>query len=76
MYRADNSILGTDAGFNRGVFDIFREDLIHPDGTEMENLFVECDPAGRSDSDAQLVQAVQVVTQIGENPLLILDGIV
>ena len=44
-YRADNSLNTGGTGFNRGIFDIFREDLtvVMPDGTtaERENTFVE-----------------------------------
>lgn len=44
-YRADNSLTTGGTGFNRGIFDIFREDLtvVRSDGTtgERENTFVE-----------------------------------
>ena len=75
VYRADNSNQRGGTGFNRGIFDIFREDLQDDNGGEVESRFVECDPAGRSSADSQLIQVVQDVSQIGENPLLVLDGI-
>lgn len=44
-YRADDSSTTGGTGFNRGIFDIFREDLIEvmPNGmtAERENDFVE-----------------------------------
>ena len=64
-----------DSGFNRGVFDIFREDLQDAQGRERESMFVECRPEGRSLADSELIQVVQDVSQIGENPLLVLDGL-
>ena len=42
---------------------------------EVEQSFVECDPAGRSDSFSQRVQVVQSVNQKETDPLLVLDGI-
>ena len=87
-------------GFNRGIFDIFREDLtvVMPDGTtaERENTFVEvhssqqydivsalllvfihvlqCRPGGRT-TDFNNVLSVQDVSQIGEDPLVVFDGL-
>lgn len=44
-YRADDSTTTGGTGFNRGIFDIFREDLtiVMPDGmtAERENTYVE-----------------------------------
>ena len=52
-YRADNSLTTGGTGFNRGIFDIFREDLtvVMPDGTtaERENTFVEVHIAHHND---------------------------
>ena len=64
-----------ESGFNRGIFDIFREDLQNVQGNEVESSFVECRPGGRSLADSELIQVVQDVSQIGENPLLVLDGL-
>ena len=75
MYRADNSIERGETGFNRGIFDIFREDLQNSEGGEVENRFVECSSSGRTVMESELVQVVQDVSQIGESPLLVLDGI-
>ena len=74
-YRADNSVERGDAGFNRGIFDIFREDLQDAQGNEFESTFVECSPQGRTSQDSQLIQVIQDVSQIGENPFLVLDGL-
>lgn len=75
VYRADNSIETGESGFNRGIFDIFREDLQDTAGQEVESTFVECRPAGRTNANSELIQVVQDVSQIGENPLLVLDGL-
>ena len=74
-YRADNSVERGETGFNRGIFDIFREDLQDAQGNEFESTFVECNPLGRSSDDSQLIQVIQDVSQIGENPFLVLDGL-
>ena len=75
MYRADNSRERGETGFNRGIFDIFREDLQDAQGNEFESTFVECSAEGRSSDNSQLIQVIQDVSQIGENPLLVLDGL-
>ena len=75
MYRADNGFESGQTGFNRGIFDIFREDIQNSMGGEVESRFVECQPGGRTIADSDLIQVVQDVSQIGENPLLVLDGL-
>lgn len=75
MYKAYNGNERGESGFNRGIFDIFREDLQGTMGQEVESSFVECRPGGRTIADSELIQVVQDVSQIGENPLLVLDGI-
>ena len=75
VYRADNGFESGQTRFNRGIFDIFREDIQNTLGGEVESTFVECQPGGRSIADSQLVQIVQDVSQIGENPLLVLNGL-
>lgn len=65
------------AGFNRGVFDIFRENVVNTDDPAMmerEPRLVECNPSGRSPEDAQFVNVAQNMAQIPENPLVIFDG--
>lgn len=75
VYKAYNGNERGESGFNRGIFDIFREDLQGTMGQEVESSFVECRPGGRTIADSELIQVVQDVSQIGENPLLVLDGI-
>ena len=75
VYKAYNGVERGESGFNRGIFDIFREDLQNELGGEVESSFVECRPGGRSEADSELIQVVQDVSQIGENPLLVLDGL-
>ena len=63
--------------FNQGIFDIFQEDVAISSEAqgERQNNFVECAPSGRNNSnEARDIRIVQDVRQIGENPLLILDG--
>ena len=75
MYKAYNGVEIGESGFNRGIFDIFREDLQNAQGMEVESSFVECQPEGRSEANSELIQVVQDVSQIGENPLLVLDAL-
>lgn len=75
MYKAYNGVERGESGHNRGIFDIFREDLQDPQGIEVESSFAECQPEGRTVTDSELIEVVQDVSQIGENPLLILDGL-
>lgn len=75
VYRAYNGKEVGESGFNRGLFDIFREDLQNAQGGEVESTYVECEPGGRTESNSELIQVVQDVSQIGENPLLVLDGL-
>ena len=77
VYSADNSNDPNNhaGGFNRGVFDIFRENVqvTGSTGSSMENSYVECRAGGRSATDSQFVEVVQDIAQIGQNPLLILN---
>jgi hypothetical protein len=75
VYEAYNGIERSEQGFNRGIFDIFREDLQDQQGMEVESTFVQCNPGGRTLAESELIQVVQDVSQIGENPVLVLDGL-
>ena len=62
-------------GLTGGIFDVFRDDVINPrTGQERENDYLMCNPGGRSQDDSQRTDAVQDVRQIGENPLITLEG--
>ena len=62
-------------GLTGGIFDVFRDDLKIPStGDEEENNYLLCAEEGRTVSSSQAIQAVQDVRQIGDNPLLVLDG--
>ncbi|XP_064387037.1 semaphorin-4B-like isoform X2 [Halichondria panicea] len=76
VYPAENS-RETDAmaSFNQGIFDIFREDLLTTDGVEKQNVYVECDPAGRIEAASLYVDIIHNIEQMGNNPLLFLEGI-
>lgn len=76
MYRGDNSLNDpVEQGFSSGIFDVFRYDLVVPTGGEEENTYLECSPSGRSEMEDQWVQTSRDVSQIGQDPLLILNGL-
>ena len=54
------------------VFELYA----HPGGnSERQNTLVECVPQGRNATgDADDIQIVKDIQQLGDNPLLILDG--
>ena len=78
VYHADNSgSADMSNGFNRGLFDIFRENVVNTDDSNMverEPRLVECDPGGRDSDEAQFVNVAQNMGQIGEDPLVIFEG--
>ena len=50
----------------------------HTDGgnSERQNTFVECAPQGRNqDNEAEDIQIIKDISQLGDNPLLILNGV-
>lgn len=69
VYRAD-----MDSGA-LGIFNVFRNDVVNPTtGMEGENMYLTCNAGGRDVEASQRIEAVQHVRQIGENPLLVIDG--
>ncbi len=51
--------------------------LTHPGGnTERQNTLVECFPQGRNVSgDAEDILLVKDIEQLGDDPLIVLDGL-
>jgi len=49
--------------------------LFPPTHTLYIHSHPQCNPAGRNEADSQKVLVIQDVNQIGEDPLIVFDGI-
>jgi len=68
------------AANENGIFDVFLGDVAisNPTGPndERQNTFTECAPQGRDmNGEAEDVQIIKDISQLGNNPLVILDGV-
>lgn len=72
VYRAD-------IGDTRGILEVFSEDVLELDlnttETEVENFYIDCDKTRPDNAALNQLESVQTTLQVGEDPLLVLDGV-